>query len=540
MSDIEDANSNQGPLVDRIKSLELRLRKIESILRIEWQGELEDTSVSPLTEDTYTAEHAETHIVQYGLAWLGSIVFVFGIVFLMSFTENLGHPLLAKIVAYLATFILLTSSYFLRKPFPVLANVLTICSSLLLFYITVKLHFFTEQPLLTQKGIAIFLLLLLIALQVYNALRKNSEFYATIAITFCIVTAIISDYAYLTFSMLMVTAIVSLVLFYNRLWWRVHIYSLFMVYIAHLIWLLGNPIMGHKMGIVALPEHNILFLIAYAIIYSVSVFIPKEKLASNAALISISIWNALGFSILLLMVIPSFYKEDYIIIFSVIAFFNLLLAVILKLKLSRDFAPATYACFSFIAISIAIYGYAGLPNAYFLLVIESFLVVSMALWFRSKIIVVANALLFISILLIYFITSESISLINFTFAITALATARILKWKIERLTLKTDAFRSIYLIIAFFMILYGLNEALPSNYVTIAWTATALGFFTLSFILHNLKYRYLAILTIVVTGGHLFFVDLGQMEIGFRVIAFFVFAIISLGVSLYYTKRMKK
>lgn len=106
--------------------------------------------------------------------------------------------------------------------------------------------------------------------------------------------------------------------------------------------------------------------------------------------------------------------------------------------------------------------------------------------------------------------------------------------------METEMFRNIFLVIAFFMILLSLNQALPSEYVTLAWTASSIGFFILSIILKNIKYRYLSILTIVVTGGHLFFVDLGQMEIGFRVVAFLVFAIISLGVSLYYTKRIHK
>ncbi len=164
----------------------------------------------------------------------------------------------------------------------------------------------------------------------------------------------------------------------------------------------------------------------------------------------------------------------------------------------------------------------------------------MALWFRSKIIVVANVFLYVSILLIYLIESESIDTINFAFAFTALATARILAWQKERLTLKTDIFRNIYLWIASFLILYSLNQVLPSQYVTFAWTAIAIGFFILSIILRNIKYRYLSIFVIVVTGGHLFFIDLGQMAIGYRVIAFLVFAIISLGVSIYYTKRIRK
>jgi len=531
-------DSHQESLQERIQSLEQRLHNIESILRIEWKAENEGLLTRSPSEE-YSSEKTEFKVTEYGLAWLGTIVFVFGIIFLMTYTENLGFPIFSKVIAYVATFILIATSYFIRKSFPILANVLTICSLLLLFFITVRLHFFIEQPLIVQKEIAISLLFILIGAQFYVAIKKNSEFLASVAITFCTITALFSNSSYLTFSILTITALCSLVLFYYKVWWKSLIFSLFMIYIAHLLWLFGNPIMNHTLGIVELPQHNILFLVGYAIIYSISIFIPKKKIESNGALISITIWNVLFFSLLLSLIIPSFYKENYMLIFSAIAFFNLLFAIILKVRSIRDFAPATYASISFMAISIAVYGYTGLPNAYFLLSLQSFLVVSMALWFRSRLIVVANAFLFVSILLIYLITSESIDIINFTFAFTAMATARILNWQQEQLTLKTDGFRNIYLSITFFMVLYSLSQALPSNYITLAWTGAAIIFFLLSILLKKIKYRYLAILTIIVTGGHLFFIDLGQMEMGYKVIAFLVFAIISLGLSIYYTKRIR-
>jgi hypothetical protein len=384
------------------------------------------------------------------------------------------------------------------------------------------------------------LLFIIIALQMYHALKKQSELRAALAITFCIATAIFSDAANITFPILIITAITTLVLFNTKLWWRLHIYSLFMVYISQLLWLIGNPVMGHKFGLVESSETSLFFVFGYAIIYVISIYIPKAKLESNMILISITIWNALAFSVLMLAIIPKFYAESYIIIFAAIALFCLLLSISLKKQVVRDFAPATYECFGFMALIIAIYGYAGLPDAYLLLVLESFLVVSMALWFRSKIIVVANAFLFVFILLAYLVTSESIDSVNFAIAFTALATARILNWRKERLTLKGEIYRNTYLVIGCLMLLYSLNNILPSNYVTLAWTAIAFGFFFLSILLHNIKYRYLSILTIAVTAGHLFFIDLGQMEIGYRVVAFIVFAVISLGLSLYYTKRMKK
>ncbi len=534
---MENKNSlSYESLLNRIQSVEKRLSSIESILRIEWPDDTEKIKTRTKFDEGIATEDTESKLVEHGLAWLGSIVFLFGIIFLMSYTEGLGYLISSKLIAYLSTLILLAFSYIFRNSFPILVNILNICSLLLLYYITVRLHFITEQPLISYKGIAILLLIIVIGLHLYHAIRKNSELLGGIAITLCIATGILSDSAYVTFLILTITALITLVLFYNKLWWKLHIFSLFTVYMTHLLWLFSNPVMGHPMRIVEFPQHNMLFLFGYGIIYASSMFIPKKKLESNGALISITIWNALWFSFLLLLIIPAFYKENYSWIFSAIASFCLIVAVILKLTSSRNFAPATYACFGFMALSVAVYGYSGLPNVYFLLVLQSFLVVSMALWFRSKIIVVANSILFVSILIIYLITSESVDVTNFAFAFTALATARILNWKKERLTLKTDVFRNIYLFVAFFMILFSLNNALPNDHVTLAWTATAIGFFILSILLHNFKYRYLSIATIIVTAVHLFLVDLRQMEIGFKVIAFLIFAIISIGISIFYRK----
>jgi len=534
-----EKNQDYDYLLGKIQALENRLTSLESMLRVEWLGKEGEKSMKSIGEE-YTVEGTESRIVEYGLAWLGCIVLIFGIVFMMSYFDSLGFLISSRIIAYLSTLVLIGFAYYYRNSFPILVNVLIICIPLLFYYITLHLYFFSENQIISNKGIELLILILLIAIQVYLAIRKDSEFLGTIAIFFLIATAIIFDTALITFIILMITALFSLVLYYRKLWWRMLMFSLFMVYLTHLIWLLNNPIMGNPMKAVEMPQHNILFLFGYGIIYSLTIFIPQEKIKSNGQLISTAIWNALSFSFLLFMIILSFYKDNYAFICITIASFCILFAVILKLKSSRIFAPATYACFGFMALSGSIYGYSGLPDAYFLLVLQSFLVVSMALWFKSKIIVVVNSFLFVLILLHYLMTSESVDLINFSFAFTALATARILNWKKERLTLKTELYRNIFLFVGFIMILYSLSHALHNHYVTLAWTATAICFFLLSILLKNIKYRYLSIMTIVVTGGHLFFIDLASMEIGFRVIAFLVFAIITLGVSLYYTKRIRK
>ena len=219
---------------------------------------------------------------------------------------------------------------------------------------------------------------------------------------------------------------------------------------------------------------------------------------------------------------------------------SLVYSVILKYKIKRKFSPAFYACVGFVALSIVVYGYVKLPEAYLYLALESLLVVSMALWFKSRLIVVVNTFLYLGILILYLATSHSIDSTNFTLAIVAFATARILNWKKERLTLKTEVLRNTYLLVAFIMVLFGLKNAVAAQYVTLSWTIAAIVYFILSIVLPNIKYRWLAIITIFFSGIRLFLVDLDQMEIGYRVIAFMFFAVISIGLSIYYTKRIKK
>jgi hypothetical protein len=298
--------------------------------------------------------------------------------------------------------------------------------------------------------------------------------------------------------------------------------------------------MGHPLQAVESHEFNIIFLFIYGIIYSSTIIVSKKDNISDNSLGFISIINAMNFSLLISIIALIFYKENYVWIFASIALSCLLFSIFLKRNSKRLFAPAFYACFGFMALSVFIYGYANLPDSYYWLALQSLIVVSMALWFRSKIIVVVNTLLYIFILLVYLISSPPIDNINFVLVVVALATARILNWKKDRLTLKTEIFRNIYLIIAFIMVLYALNHAVPTQYVTLSWTAIAIIYLLLSILLRNIKYRWMSFMTMVFTGGHLLFVDMAKMDMGYKVITFLVFAAISIGLTLYYTKWIKK
>ena len=136
----------------------------------------------------------------------------------------------------------------------------------------------------------------------------------------------------------------------------------------------------------------------------------------------------------------------------------------------------------------------------------------MALWFRNKLIVVMNSLLFMTILAIYLSSSKTSDGVNFSFALVALVSARVINWQNSRLQIQTDLIRNLYMIEGFIMVLFALIHAVPKHFVTLSWTMAALLYFLISILLKNVKYRYMALGTMICAAFYLFIVDLARIE----------------------------
>ena len=201
-----------------------------------------------------------------------------------------------------------------------------------------------------------------------------------------------------------------------------------------------------------------------------------------------------------------------------------------------ELPSAFIASFGFLNLSVSIAIHQPFPGAFILLSLQSLLVLSMSLWFRSKALVVINSLIYCVILVLYLAISPASHLATFLFAVVALISARILNWKKERLTLQTGTMRNLYLGIAFVLILYGLYRAVPAEFVTLAWTAAAVCYFLLSYLLNNVKYRWMGTLALIVTVFYLLIVDLPRLNMTYRIIAFLFLGVMALLISLFYTR----
>ena len=537
-------------LLDKVNSLEVRIEKIEQQLEAttlqgasagrSYRHSSDESDNDAFEELTVDKGLIESNIFEYGLAWFGSLVLLFGIVFLLNFASNYLNGPLASSVGYLAVAGVFFLAWYLRNSYSHLSYMLNLSAHLLVYYITLRLYFFTGNPVIPIKTIVVVILLIAITVQCYFAIKQDSELLAAIAMALSIATALFTDKTMVTLLLMILTAAISVIFLIRYGWWRLMLASMILVYFSQIVWLLGNPIMGHDFGATATDSFNLVTLFACGLIFSLIPLVKQNGRIPDGVYTSSILVNGICFTAVLSLIIISFYLNSYVLIFSLISFLCLVYSIFLKYKFTRLFDSAFYAIYSFMALSIAVYGYSKLPNAYWLLALQSLLVVSWALWFRSKIIVVMNTFLFTGILAIYMAFYPSVDKVNIAFVIAAFISARIINWKKERLTLQTEMIRNTYLITLFLTMLFALYHLVSRQYVTLSWTGAAVFYFVMSLILKNIKYRWMAIATVLVTGFYLFFVDLSHLETGYRVLAFLFLAVISIGASLYFTKRGRK
>ncbi|MEJ2593840.1 MAG: hypothetical protein P8100_01630 [bacterium] len=528
-------------LNNRLNELESRIAQLEKGMIGQTSENVdvgEELNIKPL-KDLSEGLFSESRIGETGLAWLGNVVLFLGITFFEQYIDNAGHHIVSALFGYISVAGIFTLSHFLRVNYSKMAFIFNLNAYVLLFYVTLRMHFFTAVPVVANAYLALVLLGLVAAVQLIIALRKRSVILTGMNIFLLAIIALLSDNTHILFPVLLVSASLAVSYLFRFGWKVLFQLSIILTYLVTLLWFLNNPLMGNQMQ--AIQEHSsgYVYLFLLAIIYSIATFAKNEESVSNTTLTTSIVLNGSGFSIIFALVVVTFFKDNYVLMVGTVAALSLIFSVVLQLRTARRTPPALYALYGFVMMSIAVYGIYGFPEAYFLLAIQSLLVVSIAIWFRSKFIVGMNAILFVILLAVYSRTAELINEVNISFTLAAFVTARILNWKKERLTIKTEALRNIYLFLGFVMMLITLYYLIPDRYITLSWVVAGLVYFLLSIILKNVKYRWMALGTLGAAAVYLFIVDLARIELVYRVIALMFLAIISIGLSIFYARRSR-
>ncbi len=221
-----DQEKEMEKIEKRLSSLEDRLSRLESVLISADNTNLKKSGVLAQTPDLLPvldslneeSRGLESQIGRVGLALLGNIVLLFGITFLTEYLMILGHRIFSVFLGYVAVGAILALANYLKKSNEQLAFMFKMNSQILLFYVTLRLHFFSASPILSHKTISVIFILLIIALQVYLSLRYKSQAFAALSLIFTLIAAFVVDATHFTLPLVTMTALGSWFYYYKFNW----------------------------------------------------------------------------------------------------------------------------------------------------------------------------------------------------------------------------------------------------------------------------------------------------------------------------------
>ena len=538
----EDVSTRE--IIKYLNKLENRISNIENRLRI-FSGE-ESTIETPGSENSNETlakekneDQLELRIGQFWLAKVGIVVLIIGFAFLLTLPyENFPLGIPSFIGFLLAGSLALLSRYW-KNNFPYICSYLTSGAFVLLYFATLRLHFFSLTSIFGNIFFEIILLLIISAITLAYSIKKRSVYFSALSLTFAFATAIVSDNSFFLF---FVTAFLSALVIYLKIkfqWQNLVIYGIVLAFFTHLLWFLNNPVIGKTFQLVSSPDINVLFLLLYASIFLFGNYMGEKTSEDYNTIISNALSIVFSYGLFLLI--------TFIQYSSVIGFYHLTASIIFLMfsvlywtKFKSKYSTFILAMTGYLALSVAIIIQFELPNFFIWLCWQSLLVLSTSVWFRSRFIVTANFIIYLLIIIAYLVYEGKINAVSISYGVVALLSARILNWKKDKLELKTEYMRNFYLLIALLIIPYALYNVLPPEFVGLSWLAVAIIYYALSIILKNKKYRWMALLTLLLTVVYVFILGISSSSSTYKIVSFLILGIVLILLSIIYSRNKLK
>jgi len=538
----EDVSTKE--IIKYLNKLENRISNIENRLRI-FSGE-ESTIETPGSENSNETlakekneDQLELRIGQFWLAKVGIVVLIIGFAFLLTLPyENfpLGIP---SLIGFLLAGSLALLSRYGKNNFPYICSYLTGGAFVLLYFATLRLHFFSLTSIFGNIFFEIILLLIISAITLAYSIKKRSVYFSALSLTFAFATAIVSDNSFFLF---FVTAFLSALVIYLKIkfqWQNLVIYGIVLAFFTHLLWFLNNPVIGKTFQLVSSPDINVLFLLLYASIFLFGNYMGEKTSEDYNTIISNALSIVFSYGLFLLI--------TFIQYSSVIGFYHLTASIIFLMfsvlywtKFKSKYSTFILAMTGYLALSVAIIIQFELPNFFIWLCWQSLLVLSTSVWFRSRFIVTANFIIYLLIIIAYLVYEGKINAVSISYGVVALLSARILNWKKDKLELKTEYMRNFYLLIALLIIPYALYNVLPPEFVGLSWLAVAIIYYALNIILKNKKYRWMALLTLLLTVVYVFILGISSSSSTYKIVSFLILGIVLILLSIIYSRNKLK
>ncbi len=533
-------NNEITRLVKMLDGINARLSTIESKINLPKQvdSELVEQEVAQIQKET--SEDLEFRI---GEQWFGKIGIIAFLLAVFNFLVLPFPSIPYHLILFSGFFISGGLTVFSLLGVKLLKNLAgyTMGSGLILLFVsTLRLHFFSTDPLLNNKIILIVLLFLVTAVSLVLSLKKESVYLTIWTLIFLFSAALISDFPILIFAVLVLGAIGVSYLDKKNNWNSLSIFAILLTYLVHFLWYVNNPAIGKEMTIIPNWNLNLLIIPIYMIIYGVANTNKITDEVDNFYAIQKTTFNSIGgFGLFIFITLNSNYNIAGLLNFG-LSLVLLSLASLHWTKQKSKFSTFLYSMLAYAALSVAIVLTFSSPDYFIWLCWQSIAVVSTALWFRSKFIVVANFFIFLSIILAYLAIAGETSLSAISFGIVALISARVMNWQKERLELKTENLRIAYLVIAFLILPLVLYTNLPSQLVGISYIALAFIYYMLGKLINNKKYRLMASGTLILSIVYIFIFGITSSDTTYKIFSFLLVSVALVIISIIYAKVRAK
>jgi hypothetical protein len=527
-----------------LKNIESRISRIEEALNIKTTSDSseEEFKLPPLIprDIINQTDLLEDSIGQFWFAKIGIVILAIGIVLLLTFPYHNLPPAIPSIAGYALVGVL----FFIAKKWSVTYQYLShyiFGGALLLFYFsTLRLHYFGEVQAISNKSAEVILLVIVSVIFLYVSYKRQSVYLNSFGITLGVATALISGTSYSVVGILFLLSILTVFLKIKYEWNAFFVYGVILINFALFLWFLGNPLLGNKVELTRMPEFNILAFLLFGVVFSLGNLLKKKENAVGDGVIINALTNCFWSYGIFLFISIIKYKDILGVLHLFASIIFLVLSYLYWSKNGSKYSTFFYSILGYTALSVAIIAQFSKPDFFVWLSWQSVIVVSTAVLYRNKIIIVANFVMYLLIFFSYLILAGEFGIISLSFGVVALLSARILNWQKNRLDLKTDSMRVAYLGVAFFIFPYALYHIIPKEFVSLSWTVVAIIYYILSVILKNKKYRWMALLTFFLTVIYVLFVGTTNLDPSYRIVSFFFLGIVLVAISIYYVKIKSK
>lgn len=242
---------------------------------------------------------------------------------------------------------------------------------------------------------------------------------------------------------------------------------------------------------------------------------------NNKNIIPMILNLGIGFPVFIFLSVKAFHPHLYYIHFP---FFIIVLFIssLYWVRIQARYNTFVYAMIAYLSLTISILSFCPSPLNLLWLCLQSLVVIITALWYRSPLIVLANFFIFVVLFITALLLGGQHGIIYAIFSIIALLSARVLNWKKDRLHLKTELMRNLYLLSAFVILPIALYNLVSLSLFPFSLGILSLLYFILRVILRIKKYYYLSMGTIFLGILFLLFWGISRLSLVNIIGAFFI------------------